>query len=77
LRVLYGVVVADLVVAVCMLGYARVRERRNRPGVIAVGVMLVVCAATLVVVAVAHRLPARGSPGMADPDRRYGRVSPR
>jgi hypothetical protein len=68
LLVLYVVVIADLVGAAWLLGYARVRERRNRPGVIAVGLMLVACAAVLLVIHATRpspaqvRLPTPGEP---------------
>lgn len=51
---LYIVIVADLAVAVWLLWYARVRERRNRAGVAIVGVMLVVSAAVLAVIGATH-----------------------
>jgi hypothetical protein len=59
---LYVVIVADLIAAAWLLGYARVRERRNRPGVVAVGVTLVVCAAVLVVIHASRPSPDQVRP---------------
>ena len=47
---LYVVAGLDLAVAGWLLWYAGRRERRNRAGVIVVGVMLVLCAVALVVI---------------------------
>ena len=59
---LYVVAGLDLAVAIWLLWYARRRERRNRTGVVIVGVMLVLCAVALAVIHASRPSPRQVRP---------------
>jgi hypothetical protein len=61
-EVLYVVAGLDLAVARWLLWYARRRERRNRAGVVAVGLMLVLCAVALMVIHATRPSPRQFRP---------------